>query len=284
MNSPVGLRDPIQTQMPSVLGNLLKDLTSPTNIRDVSPPPDMKRRVNKPAPTNGNGNNKQKQKGTAGGSAQRTRRANSVAIGVPASKGAISRPLSMQAASRASTLVVSHCEPFQNISLTAAGVLNYTTIGIIPLAFSYLNGLAAQFSKYRWRKLHIYYVPSCPTSTQGEVALGLYDDWADAGAASFVQVATMNKGISFPPWGGGAEFGANSISIDVDVSMFDKPRYNYINAATFNPLSNVDKDAYTPVILATASQGSTAAVTIAGRVWVSYTIELINPIPGAINV
>lgn len=201
----------------------------------------------------------------------------------PTSRGGVTRNTIPRSLPTLSGLTISHCEPFATTTLTAAGVLSYSTLAIIPSVFSYLNGIAANFAKYTWLKLHIYYVPSCPTSTQGECAMGNYYDWQDAGGATFLQTAQMKNGISFPPWGGGPEFGADAVTIDVDVKDFDKPRYNYVTVATFNALTSSDKNNYAPVNLAIATQGSTAAVSIAGRIWIGYTIRLIDPIPSGIN-
>jgi hypothetical protein len=225
---------------------------------------------------------------TKGGSAQRVRRAapptmapnnrrGVTSIRPPASTGSIVRNPQLR------TLVVSHSEPFFGVALTAAGALNFNRAAIIPAVFPYLAGIASNFSRYKWRRLRIYYVPSCPTSTQGEVALGTVDSFEDANAATFVQVATMSHGISFPPWGGTIDRGPDAITLDIDCNRFEKPRYNYVATTQFNSYSNPEKDSVTPILLCLATQGSTAAVTIAGRVWISYTIELIDPIPAGVN-
>jgi hypothetical protein len=167
--------------------------------------------------------------------------------------------------------------------MIALGAYGYNTLALIPSIFTYLNGIASNFAKYSWLKMRIYYVPSCPTTTQGECAMGNFYDWQDAGSATFTQVSQMKNGISFPPWAGGQEYGANAIAMEVDVNDFDKPRYNYVSVATFNALTSSDKNNYAPVNLSIGTQGSTAAVTIAGRIWISYTIRLLDPIPSAIN-
>jgi hypothetical protein len=206
----------------------------------------------------------------------RNRRSATNAISQPMGKAGITRNIAFNG------LTLSHTEPFGSISMTALGALNYFGTPMLPWNFPFLLGIAANFSKYTWLRLRVYYVPSCPTTTQGECALGTYFDQQDAIAASFIQVSQMKGGISFPPWGGGPEFGKDAVCIEYDVQNFDKPRYNYISQGSWTGLSLSDRNNYTPASLAVASQGSTAA-SFAGRLWCNYTIRLIDPIPAGVN-
>lgn len=228
---------------------------------------------------------KQKTNGGTTTKTIRAKQATTVAVRQPTARGGVSRnrvPRSLNNIAF-NGLVITHCEPFATTGFTALGVLSYATTPIIPPNFSFLNPIAANFSKYSWLRLHLYYVPACPTTTQGECAMGNYYDQQDASSATFVQTSQMKNGISFPPWGGGPEVGADAVTIDVDCKDFDKPRYNYVTFSTWNALSTSDRNNYTPVNLAVACQGSTAAVTLAGRIWCSYSIRLIDPIPGGLN-
>lgn len=238
-----------------------------------------------PNPT-GNGGQKRKA-GTQGGSAQKKRKASAPkflqAIKMPATMGAITRPVGSGITSRRG-LVLPHCEPIGTISLTAAGVLSTQSFALIPISFPYLGNIAANFGKWRWIALKLYYVPSCPTSTAGECALATYVDWNDnASGATFVQTATMKNGISFPPWGGGHESGPDSVGFTIDCTEFDKPRYPYVSTTTFGAMSNSDKTQYSPINLLIASQGSTPAVSVAGRIWAKYIVQLLDPIPSGLN-
>lgn len=169
------------------------------------------------------------------------------------------------------------------MGLTTGGVLNYVTLPLIPSFIPWLNGIAANFGKWRWLKLKVYYVSSCPTTTEGEMALGYYYDEQDAVAASFLQVASMDKGVSFAPWMGASASGPESVCLQAVPQTFDKPRYIYMANAAFTALSSSDKNQYCPIVLALATQGSSTQVTIAGRIWVDYEVELYDPIVAGIN-
>lgn len=201
----------------------------------------------------------------------------------PASRGGINRSSNAIIVNNVDMMVITHREPFTTIPLTVGGVLNYQRVAIAPLIFPYLNGLASNYSMYKWVKLHFYYVPSCSTSTEGEIALGLVYDRQDASSASFTQVATMTGGVSSTPWGGGPRYGSEAISVTTNCNLFPLKYYNYMAAAAFSALSLSDQNSYCPVSLCAASQGSTDAVALAGRVWCEYKVELVHHITPGIN-
>lgn len=208
---------------------------------------------------------------------------NTQVVSAPITAGGVTRGKIPMMNNLTNGLIVSHSETISTLPLTAAGVLNYFTLALIPSLFPYLNGVASNFGKYKWRKLIIRYVPACPSTTEGESALGLFYDRQDAVAATFVQVTSMMKAISFPPWAGFGSIASKEVTIHVDCNGFDKPRYSYMTIANFTALSASDENNYCPVSLATATQGSTAGSPVGGRIWVDYIIELTDPIVPGLN-
>lgn len=261
------------------IGNSIKQANNPPKKNRITFEPFPGEIPTKSEMASRKGNNT----GTAGGSARKVTRRTNQKIFAVATNSSLNRNVMPRSLAAPTGLILTHCEPVFTTQLTALGVLSYQTVALIPSVFPYLNGIASNFAKYSWLKMHIYYTPSCPTSTLGEQAMANFYDWQDAAAATFTQTATMKNGITFPPWGGGEKYGKDAVTIDVDVKDFDKPRYNYVTVATFNALTNSDKNNYAPVNIALASQGSTLAVPISGRIWIEYVIRLIDPIPSAIN-
>lgn len=205
------------------------------------------------------------------------------AINAPVSLGGISRNLVPRLQAVSNGLSITHSEPFSTQPLTAGGVLNYFKLALIPALMPYLDGVAVNFGKWKWTRLRLRYVPACPATTEGESALGLIYDRQDATSATFVQVASMARAISYPPWGGFNPNGAATVTVEVDCASFDKPRYGYMKVAAFNALTTSDQNNYCPVSLACATQGSTTAVAVGGRIWADYTIVLSDPIVPGIN-
>lgn len=211
---------------------------------------------------------------------QRARRV----VSAPTARGGITPNLPPRLSGNGQILRINHCEPFVAVNMTALGVLDYARSPLIPASMPYLTGVAANFGKWRWTKLVLYYVPSCPTSADGEMAFATIFDRQDAPSATFVQVASMTGGVTTPPWGGGPFAGPGAVRVVVDCSRFDKPRYSYMTTANFNALTASDQNNYCPVTLARATQGNTAGGAVMGRVWADYSIELLDPIVAGLNV
>nr|UHS72190.1 MAG: putative coat protein [Tombusviridae sp.] len=207
-------------------------------------------------------------------------------IPVPASVGGVMRMPEPVYTGKGNKLTVTHCEPFVVRAMTAtagSATLNYGTSPLIPSSCTFLSGVASNFGKWSWKKLRIFYVPACSTSTDGEISMGTYYDRSDAVTATFVQVAMMEGGVSFPPWGGGPSRGMQSISTTINCDDFDKPKYAYIGTTAFAALSATDQNSYCPVSLATATQGSNVAIAVPGRFWVEYTCQLLEKIVPGLN-
>jgi len=309
MNSPVGLPDPIQTQtiklafVPlAALAALAGTTTALYQSAAATKPREIKSLPNtiKPAPTRTTpapplpvpkqlfnyGTSAYMAKGSAKRGIPRNprTRGNVRVVSAPSARGGNFMNRAPLLWGNGSKLTIRHCEPFVAVNFTAAGVLAYATSPIIPASMPYLTGVASNFGKWIWRRLTLYYVPSCPTTADGELALGTYYDRQDAIAATFVQVASMTGGVATPPWGGGPLTGPGAVRIEVDCGRFDKPRYSFMASAAFAALGSSDQNNYCPVSLARASQGNTAGGAILGRVWCEYTVELLDPIVPGINV
>lgn len=201
----------------------------------------------------------------------------------PINRGPLVRSGAPQMIGTARGLTISHTEPINFQQMIAAGALNYYTQALIPSFFPYLNGIAANFGKWKWQKLTIFYVPSCPSTTAGEAAFGLYYDRLDAVAATFLQTCALDRAVSYSPWLGSTSTGSGNPSIEVDTTRFEKPYYSYVTVTSFNSAAVNDQTALCPVSYASATQGSTAALALSGRIWCRYTIALLDPIPPGIN-
>lgn len=306
MNSPVGLPDPIQTRFMAFVplaalaalagtttalyqsAQVNRDkprtfatITQPSKPQPSKPSPPTQISMAKPK-TIVLGSSSYVGNGSAGKNRSKRRTSNRV-VSAPASRGTNYMNTPPRLVGNGHKLTISHCEPFIAVNMTAAGALAYATSPIIPASFNYLTGIANNFGKWTWKRLVLHYVPSCPTTADGEVALGTYYDRQDAVAATFVQVTQMQGGVSTPPWGGGPFTGSGAVRVDIDCSRFDKPRYSFIGTTPFNALTTSDQNNYCPVSMARATQGNTAGGAIMGRVWAEYTVELIDPIPSGIN-
>lgn len=141
--------------------------------------------------------------------------------------------------------------------------------------------------------MNIVYVPTCATSTPGDIDMALQYDGNDTLASTPEELSVMNGHAGGPLWSGTAGcklVGASitnenskppqAIATVVDVNKFPKRWYNYTS-------QNLTGDSITIYCPCDLQYGVTAGVTPAaggiGRLWISYEIELIEPIPAGLN-
>ena len=91
----------------------------------------------------------------------------------------------------------------ENILTVTQGVAFTTTrVNMIPAAFPWLNGPASSFSKFRFEKIEIVYIPNCSTATAGTVVISPGYDTGDAVPTSVQQAQQAYRSVTTPPWGG----------------------------------------------------------------------------------
>lgn len=312
MNSPVALRDPIQTRkfMALVPIAALAALAGTTaalyqsaerNQRKNSLPitsqlPRPTPIVRDPVDYSNNQlmatrtNKKKKQTGKRNQRVMATR-----VVKVPTSGGVIfSNPTQPNFRTYGDSTIVRNTEIVANINFNAtAGLFSTFSDAMIAQLPSWLTPIADNYSKWRWRSVTVIYIPSCPTSTSGRVAMSMAYDRNDAAPASVTAITQGYRAIVFPPYAGyeGAHLlnsGRNNnisgaIFMDVDVSRFDKAWYPTINGTAFSALSTTIQNIYCPCSYVIGSDGGPAGAT-AGSLYLKYEIEFIEPINPTQNV
>lgn len=212
----------------------------------------------------------------------------------PVSAGVVTRPLVPKFTMRGDSTIVTNTELLNNQTLAAAGAFNTTNSALIAAAPSWLAQIADLYSKFRWIKCTIIYVPKCPTTTSGSICMSLVYDRNDAAPTTRTQLSQTYKAINFPPYAGfdgavflnstGGQGAQTALYIDVDVTKLDKPWYPTISSAAFAALGVLDQNQFCPVSLVVASDGGPVAATPAGDVFIKYVVEFIEPINPTMNV
>jgi len=170
------------------------------------------------------------------------------------------------------------------------------SIRVAPFSFSWLNGISANFSKFRWVSVRFIYVPACPTTTSGQVAMALEYDVPDSIPTSLQAISPMKGFVTCPAWAGyeGADLLCDpnkpprpgAIVTNVDVARFDKLWYPYITSADFTTTIGVlsqGGNIYVPATLVYAAMGGPATSVLGGNIFVQYDVELIEPIVSTLN-
>jgi hypothetical protein len=73
-------------------------------------------------------------------------------------------------------------------------------LGVGSTAFPWLAKIAKNFVKGGFKELYFEYVPHCPTSTKGQVVLGLSQDPKDTAPNTSSEIQMMNRSVSVPAW------------------------------------------------------------------------------------
>lgn len=181
----------------------------------------------------------------------------------------------------------------ENILSVAQAVLFGTTrVNLTPFSFPWLNNMATCYSKWRWVRLRMIYIPNCSTATDGLAVLSLGYDTGDTPPTS-VQLAQQSyRAVSFPVWGGvdGCEEPNKSnfdrppsgaVIVDLDVNRMQQPWYPYEpnpNALTAGPDRNTVVPAYIDVSV------GPGVVKPIGILMAKLHIEFIEPMAPSLNV
>lgn len=209
----------------------------------------------------------------------------------PVSGGIVSRQRIPRLNTRGSSTIVSNTELALSIVQAAAGGFNTSGIPLIPSQFSWLAGISDLYSKFRFLKLDLIYIPKCPTSTPGIVAMALTYDRNDAGPGNRTAVSQCHKAVSFPPYAGfdGAMFlnsdkgSETAISVSLDVGRVDKPWYATIGTVAFTALSPIDQNQFCPASWTQGNDSGAAVGVNIGDLFVKYVVEFIEPINPTMN-
>lgn len=223
---------------------------------------------------------------------------NSSQITAPAAGGVILRRGNyprLQSSADGFSTILCNTEPLNNVVTTALGAFNVSRTQIAPFALTWLTGIATSYSKFKWLRVRLIYIPIVPTSTTGQIVLRLGYDANDTGATSITQSQTAFRSTTQPSWGGyegsyllnADDFPvptAGSVYMDLDVTRLETPFYPIVTTATFNAAAAGIQNSYSPAYLDVATQGGPAAATQIGTVFAKYEIALIEPTPAATNV
>lgn len=169
---------------------------------------------------------------------------------------------------------VSHSEIIRspNGSTAFTGV----ALAMVPNNFAWLDGLAKNFSRYRWLSLRIDYVTASPTSQGGTIGMGATYDALDALPNSMAEMNALAHSFVGPVW---TQPGQTMHSVSYDATRWSRPWYSYTNVSQVpNGAATTAVPSY--LLFATQTQVNGQLV---GHIVATYTMEFLDPIPARIN-
>lgn len=141
-------------------------------------------------------------------------------------------------------------------------------------AFPWLSQIAANYDRYRFKRLRLVYVPLCPTTEGGRVTM-LYDvDSTDPIPLDRQALSNYHCSSEGAPWA----------TQYLDCKLSDNSKWYYTDGTSSNSLTN-------NTLNATLDQGQFFAATYAGtstnsigEIYALYDVELTDPQPSGANV
>ncbi|CAI34772.1 coat protein [Poinsettia latent virus] len=175
-------------------------------------------------------------------------------------------------------------------------------VSVVPLVpciqHTWLSGVACYWSKYRWRSCRLVYIPYCSSSFTGYVSMGLSYDYADAIPSDETEMSALKGYTTTSAWAGSegikmlsyptGAVPSGAVVLSLDCASMSKPWYPYISAVAATNLGEKQPELlnqYTPARAFIGTGGGMQGVNglTAGRVFMVYDIELIEPVSPAMQ-
>nr|UHS72362.1 MAG: hypothetical protein 4 [Regressovirinae sp.] len=233
--------------------------------------------------------NKNKNRNKNGEDMRGQRNGRAIRIAAPDQGVVIKRRQMPRISQRPSSIVICNTESFFDITTATAGAFATSRIAIWPAQTAWLNGLYLSFSKFRWLRVRLIYVPTCATSTSGAFSMGYSYDNQDTNATSINRVQALYNSVTCPSWGGADGAGlltgnsfpaipATAVAMDLDVTRMAQPWYPTGAAA-----AGIDANQQIPAFVQQATVGGPAVAIGTGTIFIKYEIEFIEPIVASTN-
>lgn len=189
-------------------------------------------------------------------------------------------------------MMVCNTESFGDVvSSATANQFNTATLPLIPVSPTWLRSIALSFSKFRWNRVRLFYLPAVGSSTAGRTAASLIYDGGDLSPANLAAIIAGNRATFGPVWAGQSGFDSSNpfsnhsdmIHLDLDCSKLAKRYYPITTLTNYNGLSSSDKNIYCPASLLSGVDGVATTTTTVGSYYITYEVELLEPVASPIN-
>jgi hypothetical protein len=173
---------------------------------------------------------------------------------------------------------------YQNSPITGFTKVRNSVGGTFSI-FPWLAAIANNFSKYRVHSIRAGFASTTPTTANGDVTLVWISDvqdsiaWVASGASE--SVFTMGKYATGPTWSGSLVNQPDAcLSVTVSGSEVHQAMpWFYVGSGS----GSSDNTRYAGAVGLQVSYNSTTVVTPAGRLFIEYDIEFIQPVSPLYN-
>lgn len=206
-------------------------------------------------------------------------RATVVRDAVPAGMGFVMPRNSLNIRTNGDVVTFARCELWKTVLAGPTENFGAPELGaMIPAKLPWLAGVAANFSKWRWRRFSVRYVATTGTTTTGGVGQGFGYDMLEGTPTSLIQVAAMDQFSYHAAWSSDTE---DKVA---DTGRFSRDWYPYVGETVFNGLSGNDQNDYCPGYLSDFS--GISSLTVNGEVgflMAEYVVEFCDPFPASMQ-
>ncbi len=189
-----------------------------------------------------------------------------------------------------------------NTEVFGTGVNSQANFGTVEVRLApatiggWLSTLATCYSKFKWHRLRVIYVPSCSTSLAGSLHIGLQYDITDALPTTVSQMSMLDRYVTGPVWSGyqvapalqrfGMALPPGSLAVDVPTGQFAKKWYPVASASQITSQTTISSalgNEFVPVRAIVGSADGPSSGVAAGRIYLQYDVEFIEPDAPATN-
>lgn len=177
--------------------------------------------------------------------------------------------------------IVRHRELTVDVQGAAAGSFTVANLYLNPgnqVMFPWLSKIAENFERYNFRKLKLKYIPSCPTTSTGQVGFCFDYDLTDPVPTS-IKAFTINKDAKI------GQVYAPLVAVFSTKDINGVAKSYYVSQDT-SSINTKDPKLSFPARLFAMTNGFQTDYFKAGQLWVDYEVEFTLPsvntlIPGA---
>jgi len=137
--------------------------------------------------------------------------------------------------------------------------------------FPWLSNIALLYDRYKFLKLELEFITSCPTTTSGTVYMAFDPDALDQGPSSTSDMLQYKVNLQFSPF--------LTQKMAIGKSVMNKILYT---RAPAQPLGNADLKTYDLGLFYVTTDNTVSGVAL-GTIRLNYTIQLMDPQPRADN-
>lgn len=204
----------------------------------------------------------------------------------PANKLTLSRTVQPKLQSTERGVLISNTEFLNNVYLQGTFNTRAFVIPINPVLFPWAKPIALNYSRYRILEATLSYTPQCATTSSGVVDLGLFYDfedgqnWITTGSDALTLCGDFATG---PPYSGGALCSSSNTVHDDNwfgLTLDTKRAHRSYPWLIVDPAhSSIEGNMKNAASLGVRMAGEVSPTDkYYGRIFVSYTIELIDPV------